>query len=149
MVTLSGGTIQRASGVSETFGALNLTAASTLDYVGGVAGTLEFGDYEGDTAPDFKLTVNNFFAGNVLKFDSDLTSYIPVGTYNTNAFTSTYFDINSISGGFTASYSGSTFTITAIPEPSTVVVALGLTGLMLWPARRRLRTAGSRTITPS
>jgi hypothetical protein len=138
-VSLSGGTIRRASGVSETFGALNLTAPSTLDYVGGMAGTLEFGDYEGDAAPDFKLTVNNFFAGNVLKFDSDLTSYIPVGTYNTNAFTSTYFDINSISGGFTANYSGSTFTITAIPEPSTIVAALGLAGLMLWPAAKRLR----------
>ena len=137
-VSLSGGTIQRASGVSETFGALNLTAPSTLDYVGGMAGTLEFGDYEGDAAPDFKLTVNNFFAGNVLKFDSDLTSYIPVGTYNTNAFTSTYFDINSISGGFTAAYSGSTFTITAIPEPSTLAAAAGLLALLLAPAGRRL-----------
>jgi hypothetical protein len=33
----------------------------------------------------------------------------------------------------------STFTITAIPEPSTYVAAIGLLALMLWPLRRRLR----------
>jgi hypothetical protein len=39
-------------------------------------------------------------------------------------------------------------TITAVPEPSTIMAALGLTGLMLWPAGRRLfRMAGrSRTV---
>ena len=29
--------------------------------------------------------------------------------------------------------------ITAIPEPSTYLAAIGLLGLMLWPLRRRLR----------
>ncbi len=140
-VSLSGGTIARASGVSETFGTLDLTADSTLDYVGGTLGTLQFGDYEGDTTPDFKLTVNNFFGGNVLKFGSDLSSYISA-SYTGTAFTSTYFDINSISGGFTSAWDNGAgvFTITAIPEPSTVLAALGLTGLMLWPARRRIGT---------
>ena len=33
----------------------------------------------------------------------------------------------------------STFTITAIPEPSTYVAAIALLALMLWPLRRRLR----------
>jgi len=33
----------------------------------------------------------------------------------------------------------STSTITAIPEPSTYVAAIGLLALMLWPLRRRLR----------
>jgi len=139
-VTLSGGTISRASGVSETFAALNLAAASTLDYVGGTLGTLQFGDYEGDGTPAFKLTVNNFFGGNVLKFGSDLSSYIDA-SYSGTAFTSTYFDINSISGGFTSDWNVTNpgfFTITAIPEPSTVLAAIGLTGLMLWPSRRRL-----------
>ena len=31
----------------------------------------------------------------------------------------------------------STFTITAIPEPSTYLAALGLLALMLWPLRRK------------
>jgi hypothetical protein len=31
----------------------------------------------------------------------------------------------------------STFTITAIPEPSTHLAALGLLALMLWPLRRK------------
>jgi len=37
----------------------------------------------------------------------------------------------------------STFTITAIPEPSTYVAAIGLLALMLWPLRRRLRGKAS------
>ncbi len=38
----------------------------------------------------------------------------------------------------TAVRTASTFTITAIPEPSTYVAALGLLALMLWPLRHRL-----------
>jgi hypothetical protein len=38
-----------------------------------------------------------------------------------------------------SSWNGSTFTITAMPEPSTYVAAIGLLALMLWPLRRRLR----------
>ena len=34
-----------------------------------------------------------------------------------------------------SSWNGSTFTITAIPEPSTYVAAIGLLALMLWPLR--------------
>ncbi len=135
-VTLSGGTIQRASGVSEVFGDLTVDSDSTLDFGSGTAGNLTFGTY----APSSLLTVNNFFGGNTLVFGSNLTNSIPVGTYNTTSYSSLdgYFTINSISGGFTTSLNGSTFTITAIPEPSTVAAAIGLAGLMLWPARRRL-----------
>ena len=123
-ITLSGGTIQRAAGVSEVFGALELTDSSFLDYGTGAAGTFSFGAY----APSALLTINNFMPGNTLTFASNLSSSIN----NTGLF--------SFSGGFTSNWdSGSrTFTITAIPEPSTVIAALSLLALLAWPSRRRL-----------
>ena len=125
-VTLSGGTIARGGNVSEVFGNLNLTTASFLDYgAANNTGTLSFGTY----APSALLTVQNFLPGNVLTFGSDLTDSI-----NNPSF----FSLGA--QGFTSSWSSgtSTFTITAIPEPSTYVAAAGLLALFLWPARRRL-----------
>jgi hypothetical protein len=85
---------------------------------------LGFGEY----APSALLTINNFFQGNTLTFGSDLSESI-----NNAALFS--FD-----NGFTSSWSSgtSTFTITAIPEPSTYLAAAGLLSLMLWPSRKRI-----------
>ena len=123
-ITLSGGTIQRAAGVSEVFGALDLTAASFLDFGTGATGTLSFGAY----APSALLTINNFLPGNVLTFGSNLGSSIN----DTGLF--------AFSGDFTSNWDSgtSTFTITAIPEPSTVIAAIGLLVLVAWPSRRRI-----------
>jgi len=128
-VSLSGGTIERGSGVTETFGNLTLTASSFLDYGTGAASSLNFGTYTGG---GFKLDVNNFLIGNVLTFKTDLTSTIN----NTSLFA---FD-----NGFTSDWNvttANTFTITAIPETSTVVAACGLLALCLWPLRRRCAAA--------
>lgn len=127
-VTLSGGTIRNtnAGGIGETFGNLNLTADSFLDFGNGLGNNvMNFGTYAGG---GFKLTVQDFAAGNVLTFKTDLTSTIN----NTSLF--------DFSNAFTSGWNSgtSTFTITAIPEPSTYVAALGLAGLMLWPLRRRV-----------
>jgi fibronectin-binding autotransporter adhesin len=128
-VSLSGGTIQRASGVSETFGTLDLTGNSTLDFGTGGVGNLTFGTYEGGTTPSHMLSVSNFAAGNTLVFGSNVGSFLPTGGALSNA----YFSFNN---GFT--YNSSTFTITAIPEPSTYAAAAGLLAMFLWPVRRRL-----------
>jgi len=124
-VTLSGGTITRGSGVTEVFGSLNLDQASFLDFGTGTAGNLTFGTY----TPSSLLTINSFTQGNTLVFGSDLRSTIN----NSSFFTFTNGGIGS------SSWNGSTFTITAIPEPSTYVAAIALLALMLWPLRHRLR----------
>lgn len=122
-VTLSGGTIKRASGVSEVFGNLNITAASFLDFGSGVAGNVQFQTY-GNTGSAL-VTVQNFFQGNTLQFAS--------ASFNSSNLSQFTFD-----NSYTTSIQGSYFTITAIPEPSTYLAAGGLIAMLLWPSRRRL-----------
>ncbi len=124
-VSLSGGTIRIGTGVTETFGNLNVSSASFLDFGAtfGNANTINFGTY----TPSALLTINNFDYGSTLTFKSNLSGSI------TN---SSFFTFNN--GGIASSnWDGTTFTITAIPEPSTVLAVAGLVGLMLWPSRRR------------
>jgi autotransporter-associated beta strand protein len=121
-VTLSGGTIAKGSGaISETFGDLTLTQNSGVDFGAGT-GNFTFATY---TPGLFDLKFLNFNLGNSL-------------TVNTGTFTASEFDFNGFGYSWDVVPSGG-FTITAVPEPSTVLAALGLAGLMLWPAVRRLR----------
>jgi autotransporter-associated beta strand protein len=125
-LTLSGGTLFRAAAVSETMSDLTISSASTIDY-GNTAESifLKFGSVTGGA----NLTISSFKLDN--KFQFAATDFAAGQTIaNTFSFTS------SDNRGF--SFSSGTFTITAIPEPSTVLAALGLTGLLLWPLRRRL-----------
>ena len=124
-ITLSGGTITRGAGVSEVFGALTLNDDSFLDFGTGAIGTFSFTSY----TPSALLTVNNFLPGNKLTFTSNLSSDIE----NSALF--------SFGGEFQWDWdttTPNTFTITAIPEPSTYLAAAGLLGLMLWPSRKRI-----------
>jgi autotransporter-associated beta strand protein len=129
-VTLSGGTIQRASGVSEVFGNLNITAASFLDFGSGTAGNLQFQSYTNTGSA--LVTVQNFFQGNSLQFAS--------ATFNSGNLAQFSFD-----NGYTTSIGGGYFTITAIPEPSTCLAAAGLLTLMLWPMRRTFFACAKRS----
>ena len=83
-------------------GNLTLTAPSFLDFGTGAPGILSFGTY----TPSALLTVGNFFQGNVLTFRQDLSDSID----NRSLFV---FD-----NGFTATWNGSTFTITASAKMS-------------------------------
>jgi autotransporter-associated beta strand protein len=130
-VTLSGGTISRGSGVSETFGDLNLTANSFLNY-GSVAESklIQFGSL---SMGAFTLGVTGFADLNQLAYTA---SSFSDGASKLSSFT---FD-----NSYTTSFSGGTFTITAIPETSTMVAVLGLLALCGFPlmrgrSRRNLR----------
>jgi autotransporter-associated beta strand protein len=138
-VTLSGGTITRGSGVSEVVGSLNLTAASSLDFGTGATGSMTFGIYEENATPSALLTLNNFMPGNSFTFSNALfaANGSNIGSYF--SFGTGYINSSIIDNG------GSSFTITAIPEPSTVLAALGLAGLMLWPAAKQLRCPATST----
>ena len=137
-VTLSGGTIRRASGASEVFGSLNLTESSFLDFSGGTAGTMTFGGISYTPSALLALDIANFNQGSMLVFQT------------TNNLSMTGFTFSG-SGGFgSSSFNGSTFTITAIPEPSTYLVALGiLVALLAAPATRPSTSASSPSKTPT
>jgi fibronectin-binding autotransporter adhesin len=133
-VTLSGGTITRASGVSEVFGNLNVSAESFLNFGSGTAGSIEFGTYTRDTGRAL-LTVQNFFQGNSLVFSQNLVDLGYISSSSAGSFNNGYF---AFADGFNTSWNGTdTFTITAIPEPSTCVAAAGLLGLLVFSMRRR------------
>ena len=105
------------------FGNLNLTTASVLDYgASNDAGTIRFGTY----TPSALLTVQNFLPGNKLQLGNTISS--------TDLNDATLF---SFSSGFTTGTESGFVTITAIPEPSTVITALGLLAMLGWPATRR------------
>jgi fibronectin-binding autotransporter adhesin len=124
-VTLSGGTVQRGSGVSEVFGNLNITAASFLDFGSGTGGNLQFQNYTNTGSA--LVTVQNFFQGNSLQFEST--------TFNSGNLAQFSFN-----NGYTTSIQGNYFTITAIPEPTTYLAAVGLLLLCLFSRQKRGRT---------
>jgi autotransporter-associated beta strand protein len=131
-VTLSGGTITRGSGVNEVFGSLNLTTGSFLDFGTGATGSMTFGVYEENATPSALLTLNNFIPGNSFTFSNALFAAdgSNIGSYFT--FGTGFVNSSIINNG------GNSFTITAIPEPSTYLAAAGLLSLMLWPSRKRI-----------
>lgn len=131
-VTLSGGTIQRASGVSEVFGSLTLTTSSFLDFGGGSAGTITFNGLGYTPRALVALNIANFNQGSSLVFQT------------TNSLPTAGFTFSGTGGFGSSSFNGSTFTITAIPEPSTYPAAAALLGMLLASARHRFPKKSGR-----
>ncbi len=119
-VTLAGGTILRGDGVSEAFGALTLSANSTIDFGSGATGNLTFASL---TPAGFVLSLTNFTIGNALRFE-------------TGSFSASNFNFNGFD--YRTSAFGDGFAITAIPEPTVILPILAFIGLFLWGERKRL-----------
>lgn len=135
--SLSGGTIRTAGGVTEAFGNLNVSTASFLDFGAtsyATKSSMSFGNY----TPSALLTLQNFDYGSTLIFKSNLSSAIT----NSSLFA---FQNGGI-GSYSWNAGTGTFTITAIPEPSTYFAATGLIGLILWPSRKRIIRYAKRTL---
>jgi autotransporter-associated beta strand protein len=122
-VTLSGGTIQRGGGVSEVFGDLTIAGGSTLDFGTGAIGDLQFQNYTYTGSSLIQL--QNFLPGNRLQFLSS----------SFNSGNLTQLDFNGF--GYNTGLDGSYFTITAIPEPSTYLAAVGVLGMFVLSMGRR------------
>lgn len=125
-ISLSGGTITRGAGVSETFGNLTVSGSGFIDFGTGATGELRFGTY----TPSALVTVNNFLPGNRLVFvGSNLSGSID----NTSLF--------SFQGAFSSAWNSGTgtFTITAIPEPSAWLATLFV--VLIFLAEGHLRFA--------
>ena len=103
---------------------MNVTAASFLEFGTGAVGNITAGNYTKSAI----LTLNNFFPGNSFTFTSGSFDPADVGEYF--AFTGEF-------AGYSFSNSGSTFTITAIPEPSALAVAAGLLAIFALPILTR------------
>lgn len=127
-VSLGGGTIAKGAGlINETFGALTLTANSTVNFGSGT-GSFTFASY---TPGSFVLKFENFDIGNSLT--------VTTGTFNAGAF-----DFNGFGYSWAEAPVGG-FTITAIPEPSAVAAALAFLGLAGMKVVRRRRKAAAET----
>ena len=115
MTLLSGGTISRASGISEVFGNLDLTTGVVPRPWAGATGTLAFGTY----VPRALLTVQNSGQGNVLICWSDLTNAINKS------------GLFSFHNCFTSDWNAGTraFTITASPNPPPALRRSGCSAL--------------------
>lgn len=131
-ITLGGGTLTQANGVSDTVGALTLTANSTINL--GTSGTLTFAN---TTAPGSTLTITGWTGnpytsgtGAQIFFNSSMSTQILAGIQ--------------FAGYVPGAYVLSTGEVVPVPEPSTMIAgglaALGL-GWRRLRARRRTEPA--------
>jgi hypothetical protein len=131
----TGGALRNAAGDNTWQGNITLATNATIGAASGTSLTIDvssgnaitaanfnltFGTYANNATPSALLTLNNFIPGNSLTFSS--TSFNAGQMTNYFAFGTGFVD-------YSLSNTGNTFTITAIPEPSTIIAAIGLLGV--------------------
>lgn len=142
-VNLTHGTLKlndSLSGVSETFGALNLEFGSTIDFGALNANSLIFAGV-GDHAPGATLSIINWSGTALQAGDASSDRLLFVGS-DPSAFT-TFYSQSDVSfngvGGYTALQVDAThFEIVAIPEPTPMALELSI-GILGWVGFRRRR----------
>ena len=144
-VTLAGGTLslQGLSGSSETMGLLTLSANSTLDFGTGNTNTLTF---SGLSLGSFALTVSHwsgsfYTAGETTDHGPASQDRLLFGTLSLTgaqlAQISFYNDAGAFIGTGAQVSFGGTPELVPVPEPTTILGALALVGLVGWRERRR------------
>jgi autotransporter-associated beta strand protein len=139
-ITLAGGTLN-AAGLSETFGTLTLTANSIIDFGTGTS-VLTFANSSGINWSGFTLSLYNWtgapsFGGgsDQLRFSGNGLTPAQLGLihfYSDAGATEISFTPTFPSNGFV----GSLGEVVPVPEPSSVLVAVGMFGLIGWRERR-------------
>jgi autotransporter-associated beta strand protein len=158
-LTLNGGTLSAAgtSSLSETLGALTLTANSTIDFGTGNGNTLRFSSLTG--LGTYSLTINNWTGPSYYTLSNDPNAdptqdrlLLDSGGFTPAqlAAISFYDDANNFLGtGKEILFNGNPAEIVPVPEPATVVGALLLAGFVGYRERRRLRVVGRLCQTPA
>jgi autotransporter-associated beta strand protein len=149
--TLAGGTLD-TGGLSETLGALTLTADSVIN-LGSGASILTFADSSASSWGSFRLSIYNWsgttFTGggtDQLRFTGNGLTTAQLGQID--FFSGTTLDSKiSITGAFPANaFVGGMGEVAPVPEPSTVMAAIGLLGLTGLGARLRHRASPASSI---
>ena len=144
-VTLAGGTLsmQGLSSSSETMGLLTLSANSTLDFGTGNTNTLTF---SGLSLGGFALTVSHwsgtyYTAGETTDHGPASEDRLLFGSLSLTgaqlAQISFYNDAGAFIGNGAQVSFGGTPELVPVPEPTTILGALALVGLVGWRERRR------------
>ena len=149
-ITLAGGTFNTA-GLSETVGALTLTASSIIDFAAG-ASVLTFGDSTAASWGTNRLSIYNWSGNPFTGAGSDQLRFLGNGLTaaqlaQIDFYSGTTLETKlSITPTFTANgFVGSFGEVVPVPEPSSVFLAMGLLGMACLREEKMARSLASAT----
>jgi hypothetical protein len=144
-VTLSGGTIQLNSGLTETLGTLSLTSTSTIDFQN-LGGTVNFAATSSAWTSGTILNVYNWTQGTDHLFFGSSASGLAAGDL---AEIRLWTDGGTTSAGTAQINNFGEVVVSIVPEPSALFVGLGLCSLVGYRERRwflRCRAARQKAL---